>query len=89
MKEVITISTKQSTGTQERVFIGPVLRKLRKAQQLSQEELAGEFTSRSHISKLENNEKCPTSTMIFYLAGELEILPSEFIRQIEEDIQLV
>ncbi|WP_392391441.1 helix-turn-helix domain-containing protein [Neobacillus jeddahensis] len=57
---------------------------MRKTQRLSQEELAGNFTSRSYISKLENNEKCPTSTMIFYLAAKLKILPSEFIRQIEE-----
>jgi transcriptional regulator with XRE-family HTH domain len=67
------------------ITIGEQLKKLRKKQNLSQEDLA--FYSkldRKYISKLERNISRPTLVPIFKLAVALGMKPSEFIRVIEE-----
>lgn len=54
----------------------------------SQEELA--FKSgldRTYISMMERNIKQPTITTIFLLADALEMKPSEFVQQLEDEFE--
>lgn len=69
----------------ETIYIGKVLRRLRKARLLSQEELAFQSGSgRGYISDLEKDIKSPSISMIFALAEVLDLRPSEFVKEIEE-----
>jgi transcriptional regulator with XRE-family HTH domain len=63
---------------------GEVLRGLRTAQNLSQEQLA--LTSgldRTYISMLERGKRQPSIMTIFTLAKTLEIAPSEIVKLVE------
>ncbi|MEG7619525.1 MULTISPECIES: helix-turn-helix domain-containing protein [Bacilli] len=70
----------------DNITIGKVLKELRVAKKLSQEEISARSSlDRTYISMLERNIKQPTITTIFLLASALEIKPSEFVKQIEEE----
>lgn len=70
----------------ESITIGKVLKKLRLIKKLSQEELAARSSlDRTYISMLERNIKQPTITTIFLLSEALEIKPSEFVKELEEE----
>lgn len=64
---------------------GEVIRELRLAKGMSQQELANECEmERTHISALERALRTPSLPTIFKLSEVLGITPSEFVRQIEE-----
>jgi transcriptional regulator with XRE-family HTH domain len=66
------------------VIFGRTLRKFREKMGISQEELA--FRSnldRSYISLLERGRRKPTINTVFALADQLNVTPSEMIRQVE------
>jgi transcriptional regulator with XRE-family HTH domain len=66
---------------------GIVLRRHRKAKGWSQEQLALEAGhERVFISWLENAKNQPTISTIFTLAKALEVKPSQFIRDVENEI---
>jgi transcriptional regulator with XRE-family HTH domain len=68
------------------ILIGEPLRKLRKQQHLSQEDLAYYSNlDRKYIGNLERNTQNPTLETIIKLATALGIKPSEFIKEIEEN----
>ncbi|MGB0722581.1 MAG: helix-turn-helix domain-containing protein [Gammaproteobacteria bacterium] len=69
-----------------KVVFGQVLRQARKEKQISQERLALEAdVDRSYISKLETGGYQPSLSMLFALAGVLEIKPSELVERVEEE----
>jgi transcriptional regulator with XRE-family HTH domain len=66
------------------VIFGNNLRKFREHMGISQEELS--FRSnldRSYISLLERGRRKPTINTVFALADQLNVTPSEMIRQVE------
>lgn len=67
---------------------GKVLRELREAYQLSQEKLA-EYCDldRTYISMLERGLRQPTITTIFKLAKALNVLPSQLIEKVENQVK--
>lgn len=70
----------------KKIFIGEVLKRLRKSKKLSQEELAFRCNlDRTFISMLERDIKQPTITTIFGIAGALEMKPSELVKEIEKE----
>jgi transcriptional regulator with XRE-family HTH domain len=77
-------SRRAGSKTAEQAF-GQVLRKLRKAQGISQEELA--FKSGYHptyIGQLERGQKSPSLRAIMCLAPALNTLGSEILRRVEK-----
>ena len=65
---------------------GNVLRQVRNAKGLSQEDLAVRLEiSRSHIGRLETGEKQPSLKMLFRLADALEISASAIISEMEKE----
>ena len=65
---------------------GNVLRQVRNAKGLSQEDLAVRLDiSRSHIGRLETGEKQPSLKMLFLLAEALEIPASAIISEMEKE----
>lgn len=65
---------------------GRVLRRLRTEKGFSQEGLAFECgLHRTYISQLERGLKDPSLGTVFKLAKSLEIEPSEFIKQLQEE----
>lgn len=63
---------------------GEILRSLRTAQNLSQEQLAlNSGLDRTYISMLERGKRQPSLTTIFTLAETLEILPSKIVKLVE------
>lgn len=63
---------------------GPVLRRFRQAEGLSQEELASRLeVSPSYISRMESDIKKPSLEMIFRLARVLSLAPHEFVKAME------
>jgi transcriptional regulator with XRE-family HTH domain len=67
---------------------GKVLKQLREEQSISQEKLAFTINSHfTHISRLENGHKQPTLTMIFRLAEQLNLEPSQLIKKIEDELR--
>ena len=63
---------------------GGILRVLREAKGLSQEQLAFECElDRTFISMLERGVRQPTLSTIFTLAGALDLKPSEMIARLE------
>jgi len=65
---------------------GSVVRKLRLAAELSQEELGLEAgLQRNYISSLELGEKQPSITTIFKLAAALNIKPGKLITLVEAE----
>lgn len=69
--------------------LGSVIRKLRLAQNLSQEKLAelGNF-ERSYISKVENGERSIQFRTVVRFAAAFNIKPSELVREFEKFIEL-
>lgn len=69
-------------------IFGKVLRKYRKAKQLSQEKLAFNANiDRSFLSELERGVRKPTINTIFALCYALEIKPSTMIIEVEEEYE--
>lgn len=67
------------------VRTGEILRELRLAKEMSQQELANACEmERTHISAIERALRTPSLPTIFKLSEVLEIKPSEFIRLVEE-----
>ncbi|MEC1303062.1 helix-turn-helix domain-containing protein [Lysinibacillus capsici] len=72
----------------ENITIGEVLKRVRKSKKISQEELAHRSSlDRTYISMLERNIKQPTITTIFLLSKALELRPSEFVQQLEDEFE--
>ena len=70
------------------VAFGLVLRKVRKAADLSQEALALDADlQRNYISLIELGINQPTITTIFKLAGALKIKPNELISLVEQEMR--
>ncbi|KQL21443.1 helix-turn-helix domain-containing protein [Cytobacillus solani] len=69
-------------------YIGETLKKLRKSKLLTQEDLAEEsgLDTRT-ISLLENNQQEPLLSTISSLAVALGMEPSEFLKEIEMDVE--
>ena len=71
------------------VAFGLILRKVRKAANLSQEALALEADlQRNYISLIELGINQPTITTIFKLAKALKIKPNELIGLVEQEMNL-
>lgn len=69
------------------IYIGEVVRALRKAKGLTQEKLANDINiDRSYLSDIERNIKAPSLYTIFKLAKGLEIPYGELIKNIYESI---
>ncbi len=63
---------------------GAVLRRLRKARGLSQEQLGEDSgSSRNFVSLIELGQNQPTVTTIFKLAKTLNVKPSEIMAEVE------
>lgn len=68
----------------EKIF-GEVLKQIRNAQSLSQEELAHlSDLDRTYISMLERGKRQPSLKTIFMLASALNTLPSEMMIKVEK-----
>ena len=66
---------------------GEVLRRLRTTSGLSQEELALRCgLDRTYISLLERGLRQPTLTTIFRIAANLQMTPSDLIKDVEEKV---
>jgi transcriptional regulator with XRE-family HTH domain len=73
--------------TTEQSF-GQVLRELRTARRLTQEQLAeASGCHRAHVSFLERGLKSPTLSMIFQLAAALDVSPTEIVSRVEGAMQ--
>ena len=71
------------------VAFGVVLRKVRKAADLSQEALALDADlQRNYISLIELGTNQPTITTIFKLARALKIKPNELIGLVEQEMKV-
>jgi transcriptional regulator with XRE-family HTH domain len=76
------ISLKEKT-----IYIGEVIRPLRKAKGLTQEELANNINlDRSYLSEIERNIKAPSLYTIFKLTKGLGKPPGELIEKIYDGI---
>jgi transcriptional regulator with XRE-family HTH domain len=64
---------------------GPIMRRLRRAKDLTQDEIAGRLEiAPSYISRLENNRKKPSVEMLFKIADALEVPVVEIIAEMEK-----
>lgn len=71
------------------IAFGRAIRKLRKQQSLSQEELGFEADlQRIYVSKLELGQQQPSITTIFKLAKGLGCTPTELMEKTEEELSL-
>lgn len=69
------------------IYIGKVIRTLRKAKGMTQEKLANEIhLDRSYLSEIERNLKAPSLYTIFKLTKGLGIPPGELIEKIYDCI---
>jgi transcriptional regulator with XRE-family HTH domain len=69
------------------IYIGKVIRTLRKSQGLTQEKLANNINlDRSYISEIERNIKAPSLYTIFKLAKGLGMPPDDLVKKIYESI---
>ena len=68
---------------------GPVLRRLRKERNLTQEQLAVllGYDSANYVSKLELGQKGPSVALLFKIALALQMMPSQLIAEMEKDWQ--
>ncbi|MER0123173.1 helix-turn-helix transcriptional regulator [Streptococcus sp. ZJ93] len=57
---------------------GTVLKEIRKAKGLSQEEICGDFLSRTTLSKIENNKEVPSLDKVEHILRQLDISFAEF-----------
>lgn len=71
----------------ENIF-GLILRKYRKSQNLSQENLALDANiDRSFLSELERGVRKPTINTVFALCYALQVKPSELIKEVEDEYE--
>ncbi|MCM3693221.1 helix-turn-helix domain-containing protein [Neobacillus niacini] len=69
------------------IYIGKVIRTLRKAKGLTQEKLANNINlDRSYISEIERNIKAPSLYTIFKLALGLGMLPEDLIKKVRQSV---
>ncbi|WP_080832419.1 helix-turn-helix domain-containing protein [Cohnella massiliensis] len=69
-------------------IIAKTLKKLRKQQRMSQEDLAGACeVDRAYISMIEVGKYEPSMTKIFELCSALKIKPSQFVQLLESEIE--
>lgn len=69
-------------------IIAKTLKKLRKQQRMSQEDLAGACeVDRAYISMIEVGKYEPSMTKIFELCSALKIKPSHFVQLLENEIE--
>jgi transcriptional regulator with XRE-family HTH domain len=69
------------------IYIGKVIRPLREAKGMTQEELANEINlDRSYLSEIERNLKAPSLYTIFKLTKGLDMPPGELIEKIYDCI---
>ncbi len=67
--------------------VGRVIRQRRQKRRLSQEALSGlAGIARTHLTMIENGTKQPNFETIWKIAQALDILPSELVRLIEQEI---
>ncbi|AGK55904.1 helix-turn-helix domain-containing protein [Bacillus sp. 1NLA3E] len=72
------------------IKIGKVLEKLRKARELSQEEVAFRCgISRKSMSNLEKDRHLPNLITLINIASALDMKPHELMKEIEKDIDLL
>lgn len=57
---------------------GSAYKQIRKSKKLSQNDVCGNFMSRSTLSKFENNLLCPTLEIFFYLLNQIDMNFDEF-----------
>ena len=70
------------------VLFGEVLRELRQAKGMTQDQLADAAdTERSHISSLERAEMAPSLHTIFVLASALEIDAGDLVSRVERRLK--
>ena len=78
----------QTSSMEVNVAFGLVLRKLRKRQGFSQEDLANEAAlDRTFISLLENGQRQPSISTIFAVAKPLKTTPSELLYEVEKQLR--
>lgn len=67
--------------------VGRVLRDLRRAKGLTQEELSGlAALDRTHYSKIERGLRSPTIETLFKISYALELEPHKIMKAIEENV---
>lgn len=72
----------------DKVAIGKVIRRERKAKKLSQEVCSGlTGMARSHLSMIETGEKQANFETLWRIANTLEITPHELVKMFEDEIQ--
>lgn len=68
-------------------YMGETIKRLRMKNLLSQEDLAWRSSlDRKTINRLETNQQEPLASTISALAAAFELDPSEFMKEVEEDI---
>lgn len=75
-------------NTSPEAGFGNVLRELRQARHLTQEQLAeASGCHRAHVSFLERGLKSPTLNMVFQLAKALQVAPSDLVARVERQVE--
>ena len=71
------------------VIVGRAIQKYREKRRLSQEVVSGlADIGRTHLSAIERGVRKPTLDTFFKLAEAMDILPSELMKLVEEEISL-
>ena len=68
--------------------LGNKIRTLRKKQNMTQSELAGEHITRNMLSKIENGEALPSLDTLFYIAERLEVAPGFLLSENEDSFRM-
>lgn len=69
----------------ERVYIGDVVKRIRDAKNIKQDELAFNVgITRKAMSNIESNVSSPKIGTLFAIAKALDMMPSEFMKEVEE-----
>lgn len=85
-KSVATTEEEKIPGLEQ--AFGYVLRKHRRALELTQEELAFETDlDRTFLSLMERGLRRPSLTTIFVLAGRFGVTPSQLVHEVEERLK--
>ncbi|MEH7352111.1 helix-turn-helix transcriptional regulator [Neobacillus drentensis] len=72
------------------IQIGEVLKKMRQEKHISQEKLARDISiNPTSLSKLERNICEPSLETIFLIASGLDMKASEFVKKIEENLEMI
>jgi len=70
-------------GTNYYFEIGPYLKKLREKKNMTRSELAEGICSVSHITRIENSDRCPSSVVLRQITQKLSITSEDLFRAIE------